>query len=770
LEVYSALIEAGFAVHGIPTFIDRRRPITYHPLVELVRSAVRIISRDWPSEEVFHYLKTDLIAVDPAAHEPQSNSPESPEMLSREAVDELENYVLAHGIRGSRWRDDAPWDYRRQYSLGEQTSRDELEVEKEKVDVERINLHRACATAALKRFEQTVRNAINDRLVSVRTITEALYALLEDLRVPQTLERWAQELESLATSPSSLKNTRELASEHRQVWNIIVELFDDLVETLGDKQYTLTDYADILEAGLGALSLGLTPPKVDQVVVGSADRSRQPDLRAAFVLSLTESDFPLVRSEDAIFTDDERSRLKSLGIPLMPSTGLQLQGEKYLGYIAFTRAREYLWLSYSAADLEGKKKIPSPFISQILRCFPKLSVTRKEDDEQDLKLRITSAVRLAETLAGHLRPSPKPQNSAFWIALYNEAVQVPEIRDKMRHVLSSLIYRNAPSLNFDLVKEHFGDRLLGSVSALETYAACPFQHFSRYTLKLTPRDKFQIEPSDLGTLYHAALRSVVSQIPGQKISTLTQQEIDDMLTKTVASLVVELKGEILLSSSRNQHITSAVNRILRNLLRALRQADELSAFVPLATEIEFGKSPLPALRIDLGNSREMLLRGRIDRVDGAESETGLAARVLDYKMNAHKLELCDIMSGLDLQLIAYLLVLKKCGHLLSKGQPLEPVGAFYLPIQRKIKDTKNPKDEPAPDEKEYFASYKARGVFAAPYYNLLERSVQKEATFASFFVKTDGTLGNLIKTDPVESEMLTRIMEETEKKLSFLGN
>ena len=93
MNLYGDLIAAVFSDYGIPCFIDEKRNVMHHPLVELVRSALEVAAANWSYEPVFRYLKTDLTA------------------LSRDETDCLENYVLAHGLRGSRWYDGKPWQY-----------------------------------------------------------------------------------------------------------------------------------------------------------------------------------------------------------------------------------------------------------------------------------------------------------------------------------------------------------------------------------------------------------------------------------------------------------------------------------------------------------------------------------------------------------------------------------------------------------------------------------------------------------------------------------
>ena len=47
-----------------------------------------------------------------------------------------------------------------------------------------------------------------------------------------------------------------------------MELFDKVVQILGDEEISLKDYQQILEAGFKAARVGLLPPSVDQVGVG----------------------------------------------------------------------------------------------------------------------------------------------------------------------------------------------------------------------------------------------------------------------------------------------------------------------------------------------------------------------------------------------------------------------------------------------------------------------------------------------------------------------
>ena len=78
----------------------------HHPLVELLRSSLEVISRNWRYESVFRCVKTDFFySLDQDINE------------MREKTDKLENYCLSYGIQGHRWTATEPWKYRRFFSV-----------------------------------------------------------------------------------------------------------------------------------------------------------------------------------------------------------------------------------------------------------------------------------------------------------------------------------------------------------------------------------------------------------------------------------------------------------------------------------------------------------------------------------------------------------------------------------------------------------------------------------------------------------------------------
>ena len=84
MDHYRMHFEHCFAEFHIPYFIDHKKSMLNNPCVETVRGVYQIVQENFSYPSVFRYLKAGM------SH------------LSLEQIDKLENYVIAHGIRGKK--------------------------------------------------------------------------------------------------------------------------------------------------------------------------------------------------------------------------------------------------------------------------------------------------------------------------------------------------------------------------------------------------------------------------------------------------------------------------------------------------------------------------------------------------------------------------------------------------------------------------------------------------------------------------------------------
>lgn len=653
LGAYADLISTIFADHGIPVFIDQKRQVMHHPLVELVRAALEVAVTDWTYNPVFRFLKTDLAPV------------------SREEVDLLENYVLAHGIRGSRWIDGKPWVYRRQLSLEEDLEITELEA----MELETINRIRGQAVCELAVFTKAFNQS-----ETTREKTAALYSLLDAMEVPQHLESWSKKNEA--------EGRLVAAREHAQVWNGLMALLDQVVETLGDELLNGAEYSAMLDAGLESMRLGLIPPGLDQVMVGSLERSRSPGLRVAFVMGVSDGVLPARLAEQGILTETERDRLRLLGLNLAPGVRRRLFNEQYLVYIALTRAAEHLYLSCPLADEEGGAIMPSQVLARVRELLPNVEERSwpVEPDPaflDDLEF-VTNPQRSLSYLAARIREARagSPIHPLWW-DVYTWFVGSRYKTDCAR-VLAGLFYSNREGkLPSGLGRVLYGRPLRTSVSGVEKFRACPFAHFLSHGLNLRERAEFRLGAPDVGQFFHASLKLFGDRVNEQGIAwgQLNREQCKNMAGEVVDQLAPKLQSEILLSSERSRYITGKLKRIVQRAAQVLCEHSRRGRFQPVGLELYFGPDgDLPAVTFTLRDGSEMLLTGRIDRVDAVQGEAGVYLRVIDYKSGKLTIDLPDIYHGLRLQLLAYLDVALMHAQKLAGGAEGLPGAILYFRI------------------------------------------------------------------------------------------
>lgn len=710
VETYHLLISTIFSDHGIPFFIDRKRQVMHHPLVELIRSALEVAAGGWTCDPIFRYLKTDLTPV------------------SRDEVDLLENYVLACGIRGKKWIDEKDWNFRRRYTLDEeeQPSRRELN------ELDEINRIRRKAVKELVQFARTVKQAPD-----VRGVTTAIYVLLEALNVPGQLEKWSREAEA--------GGRLEEAREHIQIWGSVLELLEQVVEALGDSALGLKSYARVMDTGLESLRLGLIPPGLDQVLVGSLERSRNPNVKAAFVLGVSDGVLPARTNEDGIFNDMERQRLEEAGLQLAPGGRRRLFDENFLVYIALTRSSEYLWVSYPLSDDEGRTITPSVVVNRLKELLPGLTEkvcsvepSGAEDDQEF----VTHPDRCLSYLAGRLREARQGLTiHPVWWDVYNWFIEQDLLREKAVMVLAGLFYVNQEKrLAKKTSRALYGQPLKASVSRIERFKSCPFAHFLSHGLKLKERPVFKLGAPDLGQFFHAALKKFAERLEDAQTDwgSLARRDCARLAGQVVDELAPRLQNEILLSSARYRFLTRKLKRTVERAATVLAEHARRGRFRPAGLELDFGVgAALPPLVFNLGQGI-MELSGRIDRVDLARAETGSYLRVIDYKSGTAGISLSDIYHGLGLQLLVYLDVVLAHAEILA-GEECQPGGMLYFSVHDPLVKSEVPLSPQVVEDK-ILKALKMKGMVLADeaVVKMMDDSIRGHSDLVPVGIKKDG--------------------------------
>lgn len=701
-EKYDVLFETIFSHYDIPVFISQKKPMLHHPLIEFSRSILEAITSGWAFEPIFRAVKTDLFI-------PHGEEKE----LWRERADRLENYCLARGIYGSRWFDDKRWRVQRYRGLElhkNQQTDEECALEQE------IHQVRDLVRTPLKTFEDKFKAANNGR-----DMAEALFNFMEELHVYDKIIDLRREEE--------LAGRLLGATEHEQAWNEWIQVLDQFVLMFGDKEMDLKEAATILDEGFDSLEFTRIPPSLDQVTVSTIELSSLMNTDVVFVLGVNEGVLPQRVDHEGILSDTDREWFENLGIPLAPTSKMKLMDESYMAYRAFTGAREQLYVSYSLADEEGKSLIPSLYVARIGQVLENCERIQAVLDPEELpeaghRLEYISHPRATLPFAAMKvkEIEQKIPINTEWQAVLAYYDTDPLWKPIMQQISHPVVEGNKTErLDPTLTEGLYGKSFLTSVSRIESYYSCPFQHFVSFGLKLDERAEYTLEAPDIGDLFHAAIKWVSDEIMsrGKTWAELTTEECWAISRQAVETITPYFFNRILLSTNRYKYIQRKLVHIIQRTIQSMRTQARSSKFHPVAIEAAFGPGEeMPSLEIPLSGGRAMQLRGRIDRIDATEIDGKKYLRVVDYKSSAQDLELAEVYYGLSLQMLTYLdVALEYAEELLGYGA--DPAGILYMHIHNPMIRTGESLTKGLIEE-EILKSHKMRGY-------LLDRPTVVEA-------------------------------------------
>ena len=632
LAVYEKPVEVVFTEYGIPCFIDRKVDAANHPLVRLILAVPDIFIENWSYEAVFRYLKTGLTGID------------------QDSIDRLENYVLACGIRGNRWTDGQEW------RMVPGLVPDEKGLDSQDEMLGEINRIRDKVSSPLLEF----RNKTKGRRTAAE-FCESLYEFLCSAGIPGRIEESIEKFRK--------NGNLNLANEYSQVWNIAMEVFDQTVEVLGDESFEVEKFAAVLKIGFGEYKIGLIPASLDQVLVGSAERSRSHEIKALYILGANDGVFPPEAADEGILSDRDRTFLSKAGIELAGDTKTRIIDGRYEVYRVLASAGSYLKISWPIANHEGGALRPSMLISRLRKLFP--AITEKSDilssgfAREEIELLACKSPAFKYMISAMRRKADGKEIKPFWQEAYCWFALNEEWKEKCRSARAAFKYKNvAQPVSCDKIAGLFGNPIVFGISRLEKYAACPFAFFVQYGLKAREREVYSLSPPDVGSFMHAVIERVSRLDSEGKISwqDFDKNKCYEAVSEIVDEMLEKMRNSGIAASKRHAALIARLKRVVSRAVRLIAEHMRRSGFKPVAHEVDFGENgKYPPIVIELDPGEKIFLTGRIDRVDALETRDGTYLRIIDYKSGKRDFKLSDVFYGLQVQLAAYLDAVRKSG-------------------------------------------------------------------------------------------------------------
>jgi ATP-dependent helicase/nuclease subunit B len=735
LDDYHQPLARIFRRYEIPFFLDRRESVAHHPLAELTRSALRTVAFDWPHDDWFAALKAGFSPADETE------------------IDRLENEALARGWHGAKWRE--PVQIADNPGLAQV-----LERLRQKI---------------LPPFETFAGRLAEQKLQPTGAqLAAALRDLWNKLHVETTLEKWS------SPERENLSPVTRHPSLHLTVWEQMNVWLDNVALAFSNDGLSLRGWLPILEAGLANLTVGVVPPALDQVLIGAVDRARNPDLKLALVLGANEGIFPAAPAAPPILTQADREELAQCSIALGPNLRDRLARERYLGYVACTRASEKLLVTFSRHDADGKTLNPSSLITHLRALFSDLEIQefhagvdwREAEHASELVVPLVEICSSARQSAPFFGRGSQSRLTPAAAGNWRELLQLPALAELKKSLEGLREPDQAETLAPALAEKLYGPVLQTSVSRLEEFAQCPFRFFVHSGLRAEERKVFELDARERGSFQHEVLKEFHDDLTkeGKRWRDLTPVEARERVCKIAAGLMENFHEGLMRDTAQTRFEARAMTESLQNFIEVIvswmRGQYE---FDPAAAELDFGgeNSGVPAWELDLGGGHRLALRGRIDRIDLCPDGERTLAVVVDYKSGGKKPDALLIEHGVQLQLLAYLNVLrhwKNPGVVFGAGK-LVPAGAFYVNLRGQFENGKT-RDEVLGAADAGKLAYRHMGRFDAGALPKLDRA--EAADQFNYRLNQDGSLRKG-QTEALPRAEFDALLDRVETQLTEMG-
>lgn len=651
IEKYSEDAKVILSKYDIPLFVDEKKELNQNILIKFIIAMLDVFAKSFSFDSVFNYLKIGLLNV------------------KKEDIYDLENYAMKWGIRGSKWN--------REFAYEDINDKQERLENIRKTIIEPLNVFK----------EKVSKNR------TAEEITKEIYSFVIDNKINERLDAKLKEYGSI-----------EVSDEYNTSYKLLVSVLEDICMIFKDEKMTFEKYKELLEVGLNSCELGKIPATQDQVVFGDTERTRSNKLKVVFVIGINDGSFPKVNKQEGYLNDSDRQELEKAGIQIAKNSIDSLFEEQFNIYRTLTTPEEKLILSYSSSDKEGKSVRPSILIKKIKRLFPNLK------EESDVIERLSSRTNYTATFEEALNVYKDYLDGKEISKEWEDVLRYFYLKDKKRfkRAISGIYYTNvSEDISKENIEKLYGAKLNTSVSKLESYRRCPFSFHLTYGLKLKEKDELKINALDTGSFMHEVIDMFFKEVDdaGLNLREIEDEQIKKLVNKIMNILLQTSKYYIFTSSAKFRLLARRLKKVIYQSIVYIVYSLKYSDFSILGHEIEFsnkGKYKPIVLEVD---GKKVEITGKIDRVDKAVLSNDQYVRIIDYKSSYKDIDMNQVVSGLQIQLITYI-------DAICEQTEYKPSGMLYMGlIDNVVKNAKNLTEEQI--ENKIRANFKMKGLILA---------------------------------------------------------
>ena len=640
INQYNNIFRNVFPKYNIPYFIDEKSPVLSHPIILFVLSTIDVYINNYSYESIFNFIKSGFNDIDSVS------------------IALLDNFILKTNVSKNTWLDDERWNTIIQnYECSDN-------------DKKIIQDIRTKYIVPLAEFHNKIKGK-----TEADTCVEMLYEYLCKINLIDTINKYVAEFEK--------NGDTQRQKEYESVWNVLVNVFDELHNVLGGKKINVTQFRKYLYVALMHQSIGIIPTSVDEVIIGDIARTRTGEVKALVVIGANEGLFPMPAKDSGVISDSDKKALAQVDIELSTTSSQQSYYNQFLIYKVFSMPYMLMYVSYSSADCSYHTLAPSFSAERIKKIFGKSVVQDNFENIESADV-ITSGSTVCEYLATVVKKATKGEpHIKEWDAVYN---YFENFKKSSLNKIQSFIKYNNPIKSIS--KENLNinyDSMYTTISRLQQYKACHYSYFLTYLLKLSERPQPKLRSLDLGVIVHDILEKICIGMNDDNVSFKSadskyfENKIDFYLEKYIEMLGTKYAQ----LSKRELYCVKRLKNALLLCFEMMQKQVINSKFEPIGYEVKFDDDNIGCIEIQLEDGNTLKITGKIDRVDAYSTEENTFLRVIDYKTGKKSFNLTDVVNGLDIQLLVYLNALVDSDSKNTYG------GAFFFNLDDVLISNKN---------------------------------------------------------------------------------
>ncbi|MCI7161353.1 MAG: PD-(D/E)XK nuclease family protein [Lactobacillus amylovorus] len=660
LKEYETYLTPILRQNKIPFFNDLQQEMKYHPLVVLIENLFNLHDlkgNPFTTSSMLAIFKTHLLI---------------PSWYKEEAeyihdVDELENFVLAHGINHGLWRKKFS-----DFVNAEVIRLDKMDEEVAKID----RLRGYLVDKVTNLFEKLAQEKSSQKALTI------FFDFLTENGIAARLEKWRDD----ANDAGDLQQ----AQQPEQLWDLLIQLLSDYL-MINPEEFNMDEFFNMLINAFKEANFSQIPSTLDAVNLSEIGMVQTSGYKQVFIIGATSGNLPAIQKMPGFLTTENLAQLQdsfSSDSYLEDNQQLNNLDQNYQFGLSLALAQDRVYVSYPVLNASNETLNSSIYYQRLsdygAREFEQHDLPEKMQD-------LLSFITNADASLGYLAyMNSLAKSSAITKLLQLTQKVLPQKTDS---VLDASQFDNQPEdIGEELATKLYGENLNSSVSQLETFYKNSYEYFLTYGLRLRRRFENEFDVIQAGNYFHETFDRLVKQLNKRHLdlADLNSTELESMLNSVREVMKDEGKYAQLMNDPFNQYLFKCLDHTTSKVAHNWRKSLTKTPLRAKYSELSFGVGErLKGLSFavpDLSGNHHVDLRGKMDRVDLANfaDKDQVLAQVIDYKSSAKKFDLGMFYNGIALQMVSYLDVLANNNRFFAGSDQLSLLGAFYQTVTRQL--------------------------------------------------------------------------------------